>query len=66
MQQGCLSKLQDLPYLPGIDKDILARSSVYLILVHQGELERLNKASEEINKLELELDVSAKFVFYNQ
>lgn len=31
MQQGCLSKLQDLP---GIDKDILARSSVYLILVH--------------------------------
>lgn len=65
MQQGCLSKLQDLPYLPGIDKDILARSSVYLILVHKGELERLNKASEEINKLELELDVSVKFVFYN-
>lgn len=65
MQQGCLSKLQDLPYLPGIDKDILARSSVYFILVHQGELERLNKASEEINKLELELDVSVKFVFYN-
>lgn len=63
MQQGCLSKLQDLP---GIDKDILARSSVYLILVHQGELERLNKASEEINKLELELDVSVKFVFYDQ
>lgn len=24
MQQGCLSKLQDLPYLPGIDKDFLA------------------------------------------
>lgn len=28
------------------------------IFIQQGELERLNKASEEINKLELELDVS--------
>lgn len=36
MQQGCLSKLQDLPYLPGIDKDILDHLSILFWFIREN------------------------------
>ena len=52
-------------FLVPIDLDVIIKmyNNVSVVFIYlQDELERLNKASEEINRLELELDVGLNII----